>query len=154
MLDTLQWIFYEKPFSVMLLACNYPFSFSICLTATSPSGLSLTSLALPSPGSPFHYQHPHPLQILHFDVVLADTASPEAEAWQAERGAGVCVLLPGFGCVCVGVCLPRWGANCRKRHHFTAAGAGMLPGLWNTPTGSSVIPGSWRFHKASAVISG
>lgn len=169
MLDILQWIFYGKPFSVMILACNCPFSFPTSLTATSTPGLSLPSLALPSPGYHFYQQHPHTLQVLHFYPVLVDIATTEAQAWQAVRGW---VWLTA-GCVCLhtGMCVFVWVCACRNQVGTAgrgiilqkpAAGAGMLSGLWNTPMllvcplGSSVslvIPGSRRSHKASVVIS-
>lgn len=33
--------------------------------------------------------------------------------------SGVCVLAHRYVCVCVGMCLPKSGRSCRKRHHFT-----------------------------------
>lgn len=129
MLHILQWTFYGKPFSVMLLACNCLFSFSTCLAATSTPGLSLVSLALPSPSYHFHQQHPHTLQVLHFYSVLVDIAATEAEVWQAVRGW---VWLTAAGVCWVGRCLPKLGRNCRKRHHFTEADRNAIRPLKHT----------------------
>lgn len=73
----------------------------------------------------------------------------------------VCVLAHRCVCVCVGVCLPKLGRNCRKMPHFTEASRNASRPLKHTHVvGMSLwelsVSGDtwdWRFQKAAVVIS-